>query len=493
DGIVRSEFNEEMFGNRMARNFEWIKHRFDPAGLLNPGKITFPPKMDDRTLMRYAPDYTVEDFKTVFDWSSYTGAAGGFQGAVEMCNNNGACRKLKDGVMCPSFRVTRNEKDLTRGRANSLRLAISGQLGADAFTSDDMADSLKLCVSCKGCKRECPTGIDMAKMKIEVQAARARKNGIGLREKLIAYLPRYAPYAAKVPWLMNLRDQVPGLAFLSEWLLGFAKNRRLPSWRKDWIRQQTNGVETPDVVLFVDTFNRYFEPENVEAARKILTHSGYSVELAAQAGQKRPLCCGRTFLSAGLVDEAKHEIRRTLRALAPALANGATVIGLEPSCLLTFRDEAPSLLGDDWQEQFADQFMLLEEFIARESEAGNFDLPLAPLPHQQALVHGHCHQKAFNTMTALQQTLGLIPDLKVEVIASSCCGMAGSFGYQAETLEISKAMGELSLLPRIRASAKDSLIVAGGTSCRHQIADGTHRNAIHVARVLCHAHDLAMH
>ena len=493
DGIVRSEFNEEMFGNRMARNFEWIKDRFDPGGILNPGKITRAPKMDDRTLMRYAPDYAVQDFETVFDWTAYSGVAGGFQGAVEMCNNNGACRKLTDGVMCPSYRVTRDEKDLTRGRANSLRLAISGQLGPEAFTSDEMVDTLKLCVSCKGCKRECPTGIDMARMKIEVQAARARKHGIGLREKLVAYLPRYAPYFAKMPWLMNLRDQLPGLAFLSEKLFGLAKERKLPRWQSSWIRPQSGSAETPDVILFADTFNRYFEPENIKAALKVLTHAGYSVGLSDSDEGDRPLCCGRTFLSAGLVKQAKQEMRRTIRALAPALANGATVVGLEPSCLLTFRDEAPALLGSEWQDEFTDQFLLFEEFIARATEDGTFQLPMAPLPQQHALVHGHCHQKAFSTMPALQKSLGLVPDLKVDVIPSSCCGMAGSFGYQVETLAISKAMGELSLLPRIRAASKDSLIIAGGTSCRHQIADCTHRNAIHVARVLCHAYELAMH
>ncbi len=493
DGIVRSEFNGPMFGSRMIKNFEWVKDRFDPLGTLNPGKVIRAPKMDDRSLMRYAPDYGVPDFNTVFDWSSYTGSAGGFQGAVEMCNNNGACRKLKDGVMCPSYRVTRNEKDLTRGRANTLRLAISGQLGADAFTSDEMAETLKLCVSCKGCKRECPTGVDMAKMKIEVLAARANKNGVGIREKLVAYLPRYAPLAARMPWLLNLRDQIPGLAFLTEKMLGLAKERQLPRWRSDWVRQPANPEHIPDVLLFADTFNRYFEPENIEAAVKVLARAGFTVGQAVPEDSGRPLCCGRTFLSAGLVEQAKEEMRRTIRALEPALAKGATIVGLEPSCVLTFRDEAPALLGEDWQDSYAEQFLLFEELIAKSLEEGRFDMPLASLPQSHALVHGHCHQKAFNTMGALQKTLGIIPGLKVEVIASSCCGMAGSFGYQADTLDVSMAMGELNLLPKVRSASEDSLIVAGGTSCRHQIADGANKKAIHVARVLCQASDLAMH
>lgn len=492
DGIVRSEFNRPMFGDRMMRNFEWVKDRFDPEGLLNPGRVVRAPKMDDRSLMRYAPDYSVPEIETVFDWSEYPGAAGGFQGAVEMCNNNGACRKIADGVMCPSYRVTRNEKDLTRGRANSLRLAISGQLGPDALTSDDMAETLKLCVSCKGCRRECPTGVDMAKMKIEVLSARAKKHGVGLREKLVAYLPRYAPLASRLPWLMNLRDRIPGLALLSEKMLGLAANRKLPRWRSDWIRPE--GTEgTPDVLIFVDTFSRYFEPDNVRSAETVLQRAGFKVGQAVAQNEERPLCCGRTFLSAGLAEEARAEMLRTVTALAPALERGATVIGLEPSCVLTFRDEAPALLGDAWKADYADRFLLFEEFIAKAASDGRFDLPLTALPQQKALVHGHCHQKAFNTLGALQKTLGLIPNLKVEVIPSSCCGMAGSFGYQAETLDISRAMGELSLLPRVREAGQDTLIVAGGTSCRHQIEDGANRKAVHAARLLCQASDPGGH
>ena len=273
DGIVRSEFHREMFGERMVESFEWVKDRMDPAGVLNPGRVVRPPKMDDRELFRFAPDYQVPELDTVFDWSAYKGAGGGFQGAVEMCNNNGACRKA-DGVMCPSYKVTRDERDLTRGRANSLRLAISGQLGPEAFTSDEMAETLSLCVSCKGCKRECPTGVDMAKMKIEVLAARAAKQGVALREMLVAYLPRYAPYAAKLPWLPNLRDRLPGLAALSQRLFGFAADRALPRWRGDVYRQRETPMQGDEVLFFADTFNRYFEPENLRDAETVLLRAG---------------------------------------------------------------------------------------------------------------------------------------------------------------------------------------------------------------------------
>ena len=237
DGIVRSEFHETMFGSRLVRAFEEVKDRFDPNGLFNPGKIVRAPKFDDRNNFRYGPDYRAQDMTTRLDWSDYPGAGGGFQGAVEMCNNNGACRASTGGVMCPSYRVTREERDVTRGRANSLRLAITGQLGPDAFTSDEMAETMKLCVSCKGCRRECPTGVDMARMKIEVQAARAEKYGLSLHDRLVGYLPRYARYAAKVPWLLNLRDALPAAARLSETLAGFSTRRSLPKWRSDVFRR----------------------------------------------------------------------------------------------------------------------------------------------------------------------------------------------------------------------------------------------------------------
>jgi FAD/FMN-containing dehydrogenase len=258
DGIVRSEFHEKMFGPQLVAAFGTVKTLFDPDGTFNPGKIVNAPKMNDRTLFRFKPDYAVADFKTGLDWSEWPGAASGFQGAVEMCNNNGACRKLAGGVMCPSYRVTRNERDLTRGRANTLRLAISGQLGDGALSSDEMLETMKLCVSCKGCKRECPTGVDMARMKIEVLAARARTHGLSLRDKLVAHLPRYAPIAAKTPWLMNMRDTVPGIAKMSEKASGFTAKRPLPAWHKNPFSDGEANAGNPDVLLLADTFNRYF-------------------------------------------------------------------------------------------------------------------------------------------------------------------------------------------------------------------------------------------
>ena len=492
DGLVRSEFNEPMFGSRLARAFEEVKDRFDSKGLFNPGKVVRPPKFDDRSLFRYAPGYHGEDIVTHLDWSAFPGSGGGFQGAIEMCNNNGACRKLAGGAMCPSYRVTRDERDVTRGRANTLRLAVSGQLGPDALASDEMAETLKLCVSCKACRRECPTGVDMARMKIEAQAAHAAKHGFSLHDRLVGFLPRYAPMAAKYARLANLRNGSAALRDLSGRITGFAAKRSLPQWRQDIYYDRSDWAYagnaqsdlTRDVVLFADTFNRYFERENLEAATRVLAAGGYRVHAALPAdGDERPLCCGRTFLSIGHVHEARREMERTLAALMPYIERGMPVIGLEPSCLLGFRDEMPALLRSDASRALAAKAELFEEFLAREKAEGRLNLPLGPLP-KKALLHGHCHQKAFDVMGSVEGALRLVPELSVETIESSCCGMAGAFGYDADTIDVSLKMGELSLLPAVRKAQPDTLIVADGTSCRHQIHDGAGRAALHVSRVL---------
>ncbi|MBI4204448.1 MAG: FAD-binding oxidoreductase, partial [Betaproteobacteria bacterium] len=330
DGLVRSEWIAPFMGPKLTGAFEEIKDLFDPKALLNPGKIVRPSKQDDRRLFRFKPGYRIGRIKTALDWTEW----GGFDKAVEMCNNNGHCRKFDAGTMCPSYRVTREEQHLTRGRANTLRLALSGQLGPDALTSDELYKTLDLCVSCKGCKRECPTGVDMAKMKIEFLYHYRKRRALTLKERLIAYLPRYAPRAARLAWLMNLRDRVPGLAALSEKLLGLSAKRTLPHWRSSPFHRTApspkntsssplmgegrGGGETRrEIVLFVDTFNNYFEPENARAALEVLQAAGYTVHLPRSADNARPLCCGRTFLASGLVDEARSEARRMLQTLMP--------------------------------------------------------------------------------------------------------------------------------------------------------------------------------
>jgi FAD/FMN-containing dehydrogenase/Fe-S oxidoreductase len=511
DGLVRSEWVAWQFGPRLLRAFEEVKDLFDPAGIMNPGKIVRSTRMDDRSLFRFKPGYLPLPLETGLDWSAWnvqtdpvtevtsapgTGGdpAGGFAKAVEMCNNNGHCRKFDAGTMCPSYRVTRDEQHLTRGRANTLRLALSGQLGPDALTSSEMRATFDLCVSCKGCKRDCPTGVDMAKMKTEFLYQWQRTHALALKDKLIAHLPRWAPWAARLPMLFNLRERLPGAARLSEKWFGLSARRSLPAWRSDTFVGAATALapEQTDVVLFADTFNNYFEPENARAALAVLRAAGYRVHVARAAPQSadpaRPLCCGRTYLASGLVDQARVEARRVVEACRPYVERGIPVVGLEPSCLLTLRDEFLVLgLGDDAQ-RLADNAWLFEEFLAREHDAGRLALKLAALPEKRALLHGHCHQKAFDAVTPAQKVLGLVPGLKVELIESSCCGMAGSFGYEAAHYDVSMQMAELSLLPAIRAADGDTLLVADGTSCRHQIADGTRgdvqREALHVARVL---------
>ncbi|MCW3475711.1 FAD-binding and (Fe-S)-binding domain-containing protein [Limobrevibacterium gyesilva] len=475
DGIVRSEFHAEMFGPRIVRAFEQVKDAFDPAGLLNPNRIVRAPRMDDRSLFRYRPGYAdAPGFTPKLDWSAYPGPLGGMLGAVEMCNNNGTCRKFDAGVMCPSFRATADEAHLTRGRANTLRLALTGQLGPDAMAGAELAESMKLCVSCKACRRECPTGVDMAKMKIEVLAAQAERHGVALRERLVAELPRLAPFASRLPGLANLRNRVPALRRLGA-RIGFAAERSLPEWRGDAFRDAEADATpaTRDVFLLADTFNRYFEPENLRAALRVLRAAGVRAILPKAAG--RPLCCGRTYLSAGLVDRARAEAARTLQALAGDIP----VIGLEPSCLFTLKDEFASLLPGADSRALADRAMLLGEFLAKEKPAW----ALKPLP-ATAHVHGHCHQKSFGAFPAALAALRQVPELQVKPIASSCCGMAGAFGYQSETLEVSKAMAEAGLLPAVRAAAADDIIVADGTSCRHQIRDLSGRVAVHSVRIM---------
>ena len=484
DGLVRSEWIEPILGRKLTAALGEIKALLDPKGLMNPGKIVNPSRMDDRSLFRFKPGYRAPPLETALDWSAW----GGFAPAVEMCNNNGHCRKFDAGTMCPSFRATGDERHLTRGRANTLRLALSGQLGPDALVSDAMRDTMELCVGCKGCRRECPTGVDMARMKIEFQNQYRNRHGLTLRQKLIAYLPRYAPVAAKLAPLLNLRDAISGAPWVTEKLFGLSARRSLPRWSSLPFAAASappaSGMSGRKVVLLVDTFSRWFEPDNARAAQKVLAAAGYEVEIAAPADNGRPLCCGRTFLAAGLVDEAKVEARRMLQALKPYVERGIDVVGLEPSCLLTLRDEYLAMgLGNE-AVQLAGRALLFEEFIAARADAGELRLELAPLSSHSALLHGHCHQKAFDAMPAVRKVLGLVPGLKVETVESGCCGMAGSFGYEAEHFDVSMKMAELALLPAVRKAGQGTVLVADGTSCRHQIHDGSGRTALHVARVL---------
>jgi FAD/FMN-containing dehydrogenase/Fe-S oxidoreductase len=512
DGLCRGEWIAWQFGPRIDAAFRAIKARLDPLGLLAPNRIVDPPRMDDASLFRYPPSYRTLPLAPVLDWSAWNvqndprteattapgsggDAAGGFAKAVEMCNNNGHCRKFDAGTMCPSFRVTRDEQHLTRGRANTLRLAISGQLeGTDAdepLASDAVAAALDLCVGCKGCKRDCPTGVDMARMKIEATARRKAVRGFSARDRLLGGLPALARVARRVPWLANLRNRVGVLRTLGERSLGLSARRSLPTWRRDTFDAvaPTLGLASravalaaeKAVVLFVDTFNGNFETENAVAAVRVLQAAGFAVHVA-RTEHGGALCCGRTLLAAGMAEAARARAAEMLAALLPFAERGIAIVGLEPSCLLTLRDEIQVMKLGAAAATVGAQALLFEEFVVREAAAGRFAPAFRPAG-RPILVHGHCHQKAFGTATQVLEALRLIPGAAPTLIESSCCGMAGSFGYEAEHYETSMAMAELSLLPAVRR-APDALLVADGTSCRHQIADGTGREAMHLARVL---------
>ena len=538
DGLCRGEWIEWQFGPKINEAFKAIKQHLDPINLLCPGRmVSMPeqpvPKMDDSRLMRFSSGaaddkpYRVIPLKPALDWSAWnvqndpvteqttapgTGGdpAEGFAKAAEMCNNNGHCRKFDAGTMCPSYRVTRDEKHLTRGRANTLRLALSGQLGTDGLASEEVHEAMDLCVGCKGCKRDCPTGVDMAKMKVEFLHHYKAKNGYTLKDKLIARLPDYAPWGARLAPLLNLRDKVPGLAKLSEKLLGFSEKRTLPQWQSKtfwnsapvFASQEEVLLAKKPVVLFVDTFNAFFESNNANSALKVLLAGEYTVVVAtkivannteSRSLSSSALCCGRTYLASGMVDEAREKLRELVAALLPYAQKGIAIVGLEPSCLLTLRDEALVIgfgggLGEDAKLVSRHAF-LLEEFLANEAKTGQLDVLAAKLKpvKQPILLHGHCHQKAFDAVSPIMDVIKLIPGAKPELIESSCCGMAGSFGYEASHYEVSMQMAELSLLPAIRKQP-DAIVVADGTSCRHQIHDGTkgsqQRQAIHVAQLL---------
>ena len=515
DGLCRGEWIHWQFGDQINDAFRSIKDYLDPSHLLCPARIIDPPKMDEPSILRFPKTYKVIPLQTALDWRAWdvqnnpvtedvsepgTGEdpALGMAKAVEMCNNNGHCRKFDAGTMCPSYRVTLDEAHLTRGRANTLRLALSGPLGEEGLTSPLVREAFDLCVGCKGCKRECPTGVDMARMKIETAYHYKNKYGFSVRDYLVGHLPKYAAFASRFAGLLNLRNKSYVIAKLTEILTGFAAQRSLPTWsQKHFFNTPNEGLSkeaflsasdlTRSVVLFVDTFNGFFERggENARAAMQVLKAAGYRVHVLSKEDSGEHLCCGRTYLSVGMIDQAKASMSRLLGHLHDFAVKGIPIVGLEPSCLLTLRDEALVMgLGARAQE-VAKASLLFEEFLAREDRAGQLELLKSKLkePSKSLKIHGHCHQKAFDVMDAVMQAVHLIPGAKAKLIESSCCGMAGSFGYEAEHFDVSIKMAELKLLPALREDT-DCTVVAGGTSCRHQIEDNLDRSAVHVAQLL---------
>ena len=481
DGIVRSEFHEKMFGKKILNSFEQIKDTFDEKNLLNPHKIVRAYKSDDRSLMRYKSDYKAENISTHYDWSDW----GQFSDAVEMCNNNGACRKLDSGVMCPSYRVTKEEKDLVRGRANTLRLALSNQLPKGSFVSKGMYETMELCVSCKACQRECPMSVDMAKMKSEFLSHYYKKFSMSIKDRVISNMPKLIWLLKISNPIINTLNKIPVFNNIIEWF-GFSSKRSLPVVEnQNPLKEIYNSQQDLDkkVILFADTFNVNFEIKNLMFAIKVLNKFGYQAIIPSfqDDGLDRPLCCGRTFISLGQLDKAKTELERFSKYMIKNNYNELPVIGIEPSCLLTFNDEFKSLSKLEGREKIKNQFYLIEEFILNEIKNGNkikskvFD--------KNVLIHGHCHQKSQNRTKGLTQLLNEL-SIKNKMIDSSCCGMAGSFGYSSKHYEVSKKMAHLTLIPAINNSSEDDFVVANGTSCRHQISDFSNKKPKHISELL---------
>lgn len=443
--------------------------------------------------------------KHFLDWSSYETAGqgdayagipatgGDFAKAVAVCISDKLCQRKPKGVMCPSFRVTDDPVHSPGGRVKVLKAALNGELGERPFVHPQLADALDLCVGCKGCKRECANAVDMAAIKIEVQAQRNAASGVPLRDRLFANLPLWlSRHRSLLSRLVAWRNGSPWLAKLGEHWFGMSALRRLPqpapAAYAEPDRASNEDAGDKRVILFVDTFARHFDPAIADAAHEVLTRAGYQVRVLGPAADdrdpERPLCCGRTWLSLGQVDRARHEAARMLAALRPALEAGVPVVGLEPSCILSLRDEHLKLGLGEAAQALAKQVYLFEEFIAREHDRKRFALDLKALPQPKVLVHGHCHQKAVGAMKSLRKVLRLIPGLEFEFIEASCCGMAGSFGLDAEHRDLSLAMAEADLLPAVRAAGDDTALVANGFSCRHQIEEGAGRQAVHLALLL---------
>ncbi len=477
DGIARSELLGRMFGPELVGAFAQVKALFDPRRLLNPGKIVDPYPLDEH--LRFHPDYSLAEPATFFDWS----AQEGFGRAVEACIGVGKCRKLDVGTMCPSYMVTLEELHSTRGRANALREAMLGEIlgtGGQGVADPRLREALALCLSCKACKSECPTGVDMTRLKAEVLSQQRLVHGTPFRHRLYAAIGRLSALGALAPELVNLLARSRAGGGLIRAVAGIHPRRSLPRLAPETFRArfrrrqgQAAGEATRSrVILLDDTFNNYQEPQILEAGADLLRAAGFAVTLPAWR-----VCCGRPYYSLGLLDEARRAGRHLLAILAPEIDRGTLVVGCEPSCLLTFRDELPDLIPDARARALAGQARLLEEVLV---EADFTPGRLAG----HALVHEHCHQKAVANSEALAALLDRVEGLEVELLDSGCCGMAGAFGYERDHYDLSMAVAERVLLPRVRAAAPDTLLVANGTSCRHQIRDGSGREALHVAELL---------
>jgi FAD/FMN-containing dehydrogenase/Fe-S oxidoreductase len=477
DGLARSEWNRKMFGEALYQAFRQVKHAFDPDNVLNPGKVVDAPAMTEN--LRYGPGYRPAEPATVFDYTRQEG----FVRSVELCNGSGVCRKLKGGTMCPSFRATQDEKDSTRGRANALRLALTGRAPLHELRSRWVYDVLDLCLMCKACKAECPSNVDLAKLKAEFLHLYYRGRGRPPGHWLLAHLYRLYPLAAAAAPLVNWLQERGLVRWLLEKGAGIDRRRTLPRLCADhfrrWLTRHRPGPAAGRlgrVLLLDDCFTTFNEPGVGKAAVRVLEAAGYRV---APVGL---LCCGRPMISKGFLPQARALVQAQASALAARVADGTPLLGLEPSCLVTLTDEWPELVPGPATQQVAAAARLAESWLAEKAQKADVQLQLKPRPWKH-LLHGHCHQKALFGTAGTAAALRLVPGVCVGVLDSGCCGMAGSFGYEREHYDLSVAVAQLELLPAL-AAEPDATVVAPGTSCRHQIRDLTGRKALHPLEVL---------
>ena len=472
DGLVRSPFMRKMFGDALYEAFREIKRTFDPLGILNPGKIVDPPPITSN--LRFGAAYQARNPATWFDFSEY----GGVAGAIEMCSGVGACRKRLSGTMCPSFMATQDESATTRGRANALRMAISGQLDATGLGDEDVYGVLDLCLECRACKAECPVNVDMAMLKSEFLADYWKRHGVPLRARALGHIGSLSRWASLGAPLSNWVAGSGPARYFNEKLLNIDRRRTLPAWKRgtfaDWAGSQAEALTHASgnsVTVFNDTFTNHFDPEIGIAAVQILQHAGYRASIV------RPGCCGRPLISQGLLQQAREHAARVIDALFPIAERGEQILFCEPSCLSAVKEDAPALLRGDQQakaRRVAQASLLFEEFAAQ------LDLPLLAGP-QRILFHGHCHQKSMGLAKASITLLSRIPSATVVDLDAGCCGMAGSFGYSKDHYDVSKAIAGRRLLPAVQSMKPGDVLVATGTSCRHQIADLNGAAAAHPA------------
>jgi Fe-S oxidoreductase len=477
DGLVRSEFNERIFGPELYDLFRQVKRTFDPHNIMNPGKVVDSQKMTEN--LRYGAGYKTAPIRTYFRYPH----EGDFARAVEMCSGVGICRKEGSGTMCPSYMATREEEHSTRGRANALRAAMAGILPHEQLLSDRMFEVLDLCLECKGCKAECPSAVDMAKLKYEVLAQRADKVGLSLRSRIFGNIHTLSRLgSAMAPWSNRLANN-PLSKAISE-RIGLAPERPFPEFAAesfvDWYRKNIDDCRT-QVVLFHDTFMTYNQPSIGKAVVKVLRAAGFDPILV-----ERRKCCGRPMISKGMLKEAKANAEHNIAVLAPYVEAGIPIVGTEPSCLLTLRDEYPELADDGRAGVVAENSYLIEEFIGKLLDEGRLNLSFNGNTPERVLVHGHCHQKALVGTGPTIRMLQLM-GCEVKEVDSGCCGMAGSFGFEAEHYDISMKIGNMRLLPAVRVADPSTVIAAAGISCRQQIAHGAGRIARHPIEILADA------